>query len=256
MAALTYEEVPVAAYRSPYGAASEMNIYLPAPASSLLPGYPARRGFIQGTLTLNGTPVQSTTPRPADFSKLFDPPRPGEDGLVVFGGFRTVTTGTGGAYTIPVVSTNNLYAVSGSLWAGNYTGTDTGDPDTATEYFWHSFQYIPEVRVYLGASSPYPTTSQDVALEAFDPASNPRVTLLPVQHDYSALGGFTLDPSNPDWNALAFSVPSFVHAIHSGESRARPVLLPGRKRKELKGLQDPPRCGLPADPGPPRGPAL
>jgi hypothetical protein len=35
MAALTYEEVPVAAYRSPYGAASEMNIYLPAPASAL-----------------------------------------------------------------------------------------------------------------------------------------------------------------------------------------------------------------------------
>jgi len=234
MAALTYEEVPVAAYRSPYGAASEMNIYLPAPASSLLPGYPARRGFIQGTLTLNGTPVESTTPRPADFSKLFDPPQPGEDGLVVFGGFRTVTTGTGGAYTIPVVSTNNLYALSGSLWAGNYTGTDTGDPNTATEYFWSHFQYIPEVRVYLGASSPFPTTSQDVALEAFDPASNPRVTLLPVQHDYSALGGFTLDPSNPDWNALAFSVPSFVHAIHSGEVELGQYYFLGESTKSLR----------------------
>jgi hypothetical protein len=234
MAALTYEEVPVAAYRSPYGAASEMNIYLPAPASSLLPGYPARRGLIQGTLTLNGAPVQSTTPRPADFSRLFDPPRPGEDGLVVFGGFRTVTTGTGGAYTIPVVSTNNLYAASGSLWAGNYTGTDTGDPNTATEYFWSHFQYIPEVRVYLGASSPFPTTSQDVALEAFDPASNPRVTLLPVQHDYSALGGFTLDPSNPGWNAFAFSVPSFVHAIHSGEVELGQYYFLGENAKSLR----------------------
>ena len=234
MAALTYEEVPVAAYRSPYGAASEMNIYLPAPPSAPLPGYPPRRGFIQGTLTLNGTPVESTTPRPADLSRLFDPPKPGEDGLVIFGGFRTVTTGNGGTYAIPVVSTNNLYAASGSLWAGNYTGTDTGNPDTATEYFWSHFQYIPEVRVYLGASSPFPVTSQDVALEAFDPTSNPRVTLLPVQHDYSALGGFILDPSNRGWNAFAFSVPSFLHAIHSGEVELGQYYFLGESAKNLR----------------------
>ncbi|BDG27885.1 hypothetical protein [Thermus thermophilus] len=212
MAALTYEAVPLAAYKSPYGAASEMNLYLPAPASRTLPGYPTRTGYVAGTVTLNGNPVASTTPRNA--SQLFLPPAPCEDGLVVFGGFRTVTTNAGGQYQIPVASTNNLYAASGSLWAGNYTGTDTGDCNTATEYYWSEFQYIPEVRVYLNGS----TTLQDVALEAFDPGANPsRVATLQVAHDYSGLSGFNFNPNDPNWNAYGVSVPSFAHAIHSGE---------------------------------------
>lgn len=211
MAALTYEAVPMAAYKSPYGAASELNIYLPAPSSKTLPGYPARTGYVAGTVTLNGNPVASATPRSP--SQLFDPPQPCEDGLVIFGGFRTVTTDGSGQYQIPVTSTNNLYAASGSLWAGNYTGTDTGDCNTATEYYWSQFQYIPEVRVYLNGS----TTAQNVDLEAFEPGTNPKVATLQVSHDYSGLTGFNFNPSDPGWNAFSVTVPSFVHAIHSGE---------------------------------------
>jgi hypothetical protein len=69
MAALTYEEVPVAAYRSPYGAASEMNIYLPAPASSLLPGYPARRGLHPGHPDPKRHPGGKHHPPPCGFQQ-------------------------------------------------------------------------------------------------------------------------------------------------------------------------------------------
>ncbi|GGM98886.1 hypothetical protein GCM10007092_10920 [Thermus composti] len=229
MAALTYENVPVAAYKSPYGAASEMNIYLPAPASRTLPGYPARTGYVAGTVTLDGNPVASTTPR--GLSQLFDPPTPCEDGLVVFGGSRTVTTDGSGQYQIPVTSTNNLYAASGSLWAGNYTGTDTGNCNTATEYYWSEFQYIPEVRVYLNGS----TTSQNVALEAFDPGINSsRVVSLQVTHDYSGLSGFHFNPNDSSWNAYAVSIPSFVHAIHSGEVELGQYYFFGESSKTLR----------------------
>lgn len=235
MAALTYENVPVAAYKSPYGAASEMNIYLPAPASRTLPGYPTRTGYVAGTVTLNGDPVASATPRGS--SQLFDPPAPCEDGLVVFGGSRTVTTDNSGQYQIPVASTNNLYAVSGSLWAGNYMGTDTGNCNTATEYYWSEFQYIPEIRVYLNGS----TTSQDVTLEAFDPGTNPsRVVSLQVTHDYSGLSGFHFDPNDSNWNAYAVSIPSFVHAIHSGEVELGQYYFLGQTTKTVRVYNIPP----------------
>lgn len=228
MAALTFEEVPLSAYRSSYGAASEMNIYLPAPPSRTLPGYPSRTGYLVGTVSLGGQPVASSTPR--DLSRLFDPPAPCEDGLVVFGGSRTVTTNAIGQYQIPIASTNNLYAVSGSLWAGNYTGTDTGNCNTATEYYWSTFQYVPEIRVYLNGG----TTPQNVSLEPFDPGANPRVTTLQVAHDYSGLTGFTFDPANPVWNAFALTVPSFAHAISSGEVELGQYYFFGTMSKTLR----------------------
>ncbi len=229
MAALTYEEVPLSAYRSPYGAASEINLYLPAPPSRTLPGHPVRAGLLTGTVTLGGQPVASSTPR--NPNGLFDPPRPCEDGLVVFGGFRTTTTDAQGQYQIPVASTNNLYAASGSLWAGNYTGTDTGDCETATEYYWSHFQYVPDVWVYLNGSP----TQRDVALEAFDPQANPnRVTTLQVSHDLSGLSGYNPDPASPQWNALSFSVPSFAHAIHSGEVELGAYYYLGTTTKALR----------------------
>lgn len=234
MAALTYEAVPLAAYESPYGAASEMNIYLPAPASRLLPGYPPRTGYVSGTVTLNGNPVASTTPR--NPNQLFEPPQPCEDGLVIFGGFRTVTTDGNGFYQIPVASTNNLYAVSGSLWVGNYTGTDTGNCSTATEYYWSTFQYLPEIRVYLNGT----TTNQDVNLEPFDPDTNSKITTLQVAHDYSGLTGFTFDPANPGWNAFALTVPSFAHAISSGEVELGQYYFLGTNSKTLRVYAIPP----------------
>lgn len=229
MAALTFAEVPLSAYRSPYGAASEMNIYLPAPPSRTLPGYPIRAGFLTGTVTLGGQPVASSTPR--NPNQLFDPPIPCEDGLVIFGGFRTVTTDASGQYQIPVASTNNLYAASGSLWAGNYTGTDTGDCQTATEYYWSHFQYMPDAWVYLNGSQ----TQQDLALEAFDPQANPsRVTILEVTHDLSGLSGYYPDLNSPQWNAFSFSIPSFAHAIHSGEIELGQYYYLGETRKALR----------------------
>lgn len=229
MAALTYEEIPVSAYLSPYGAASEMNIYLPAPPSKNLPGYSPRTGFLTGTVTLGGQPAASTTPRSPN--QLFDPPQPCEDGLVIFGGFRTVSTNAQGQYQIPISSTNNLYAVSGGVWAGNYTGTDTGDCQTATEYYWSHFQYVPDAWVYLNGS----TTTQDLALEAFDPQSNPnRVSLLQVTHDLSALSGFNPDPNSPQWNAFSLSIPSFTHAIHSGEVELGQYYYLGQTTKALR----------------------
>lgn len=230
MAALTFAEVPLSAYRSPYGAASEMNIYLPAPASKTLPGYTARTGYITGNVTFNNQPVVSSTPR--DPTQLFDPPQPCEDGLVVYGGGRTVTTNASGDYQIPVTSTNNLYAASGSLWAGNYTGTDTGNCQTATEYFWAQFQLIPEVRVYLNGTS----AGQNVALEAFDPQSNPKVATLTVSHDYGALTGFDFNPTSPDWNAFSLSTASFTHAIHSGDIELGQYYYVGETTKNLRVL--------------------
>ncbi|WP_105318314.1 hypothetical protein [Thermus tenuipuniceus] len=234
IAAQTFAEVPLSAYRSPYGTASEMNIYLPAPASKILPGYPARTGTITGNVTFNNQPVASTTPR--NLTQLFNPPQPCENGLVVYGGGRTVTTSPSGSYQIPISSTNNLYAASGSLWAGNYTGTDTGNCQTATEYYWAQFQLIPEVRVYLNGTS----TSQNVALEAFDPQSNPRVTTLAVSHDYGALTGFNFNPTSPSWNAFSLSTASFAHAIHSGDIELGQYYFRGQTTKNLRVLALPP----------------
>ncbi|UZX16192.1 hypothetical protein KQ693_03950 [Thermus sp. PS18] len=235
VAALTFAEVPLSAYRSPYGAASEMNIYLPAPPSRILPGYPPRTGYLTGTVTLGGQPVASSTPR--TLNQLFDPPTPCEDGLVVFGGFRTVTTDTNGQYQIPVVSTNNLYAASGSVWAGNYTGTDTGDCNTATEYYWSHFRYVPDAWVYLNGSS----TQQDMALEAFDPQANPsRVTTLQVTHDLSGLSQYNPDPTSPGWNAFSVSVPTFNHAIHSDEVELGQYYYFGQASKTLRVYKLPP----------------
>jgi len=229
LAALTFAEVPLSAYRSPYGAASEMNIYLPAPLSRTLPGYPSRRGYLTGTVSLGGQPVVSSTPR--NPNQLLDPPIPCEEGLVVFGGFRTVTTDASGRYQIPVVSTNNLYAASGSVWAGNYTGTDTGNCQSATEYYWSHFQYVPDAWVYLNESA----TQLDLALEAFDPQANhSRITTLQVTHDLSGLSRYNPDPNSPQWNAYSLSIPSFSHATHSGEIELGQYYFLGETQKALR----------------------
>lgn len=227
---VTYDDVPVAAYKDQYGAAGEMNIYLPGGPAVALPGTGSVFGCITGRLldTDGTTPVVAnpppktpdrTSPAACDGSQpkgLFNDGgtaiQPGENGLVIFGGFRVVTTKADGSFRVPLFTGNNGFAFSGSLWGGNYTGTDTGDPNTATAYFWEKFAFKPRADLYTKPSNFIDTPAGDLVLEPFDPATNPKVTTLPITHDTSALSGFDFsDPSK----ALSFSVPIFNHAIHS-----------------------------------------
>lgn len=230
--AATYDDVTLEAYRSPYGAANEFSIYLGTTRPSApLPGAPARRGCVAGILKdLNGQPVVSNAqavvqtgattfvPRPlypdcaTEFSAIpnfaaghFLLPQPGETGLVIYGGGRVVRTDAQGRYVMPVLTTQNLFGVSGSMWAGNYDGTDTVDPKKASAFFWSKFQYLPEVPVFTSGA----TDTRDIQLEAFDPATNPRVTTQPVRYDGSAV-----DRAGSDF--FIETVPSFEHAITSG----------------------------------------
>jgi hypothetical protein len=223
---VSYDGLPFEAYASEFGAANEFNIYLPGGSAASNPGFPARFGCIGGTLTDGGNPVVSTPAAitsppnrtsptacdgsvPANLLVSTTQLRPGENGLVLFGGIRAVTTRAGGNYLVPVVTTNNGWAFSGSLWAGNYTGTDTGNPATAFEYYWDKFAHVPQTEAMLNGS----TQTQNLALEAFNPSTNPaKVTTFKVSHDTSALSGFNFaDPEE----AFSYSIPSFEHAITS-----------------------------------------
>jgi hypothetical protein len=224
--ALTYDNLPLEAYTSEFGAANEFNIYLPGGTAASGAGFPARFGCIVGTLTDGPNPVVSTTPAinnppnrtsPANCDGTVPPNlsvsqtalQAGENGLVLFGGIRGVTTRAGGNFLIPVVTTNNGWAFSGSLWAGNYTGTDTGNPATAFEYFWDKFAYVPTTDVFLNGSS----QTQNLQLEPFNPTTNAaKVTTLKVTPDTSALAGFNFADPN---QGLLVSIPSFEHAITS-----------------------------------------
>ncbi len=223
----TYQDIPLAAYASPYGSSGELNIFMGG-STVTLGGYPIRQGNLTGVITDGANPVVSTNPLTRRVSTpagsfgpcipngvapcLFDPPQTGEDGLVLFGGSggRVVVTGTGGAFTIPVRSSNNLFAASGSLWAGNYDGTDTGNPKTANEYFWTKFAYLPNVNVFIGPDpATPPVVTQNAAFEAFDPTSNAtRVTTLSMTHDLAAIG-------TP--NILSQSIPGFQTGVTSSE---------------------------------------
>ncbi|WP_148225912.1 carboxypeptidase-like regulatory domain-containing protein [Allomeiothermus silvanus] len=230
LGSVTYDGVAVAAYKDQYGAAGEMNIYLPGGRSTTLPGTRNTFGCITGRLldTDGTTPVVANPPAqapnrtspaacngtqpPGLFNSGSTAINPGENGLVLFGGFRVVTTQAGGSFRVPLFTGNNGFAFSGSLWGGNYTGTDTGDPNTATAYFWEKFAFKPRADLYTKPSNFIDTPAGDLVLEPFDPASNPKVTTLPITHDTSALSGF--DFSDPN-EALLYSIPLFNHAIHS-----------------------------------------
>lgn len=230
--ASTYANVPLEAYRSPYGAANQMSIYLGTTSpSAALPGATPKRGCVAGLLKdLSGQPVVSNAlkvvpasggtfiSRPlydncaTEFSAipgfaagLATQPQVGETGLVSYGGSRIVRTDAQGRYLLPVQTTQNLNAVSGFMWAGNYDGSDTGDLATATAAFWSKFQYVPEVPVFTSGA----TDTRDLQLEAFDPASNPgRVTTLPIRFDAAAVektGAFDV-----------YTTPTYEPAITSG----------------------------------------
>ncbi|BDP42684.1 hypothetical protein DAETH_26530 [Deinococcus aetherius] len=229
--ASTYDNVPLEAYRSQYGAANELSIYLGTTRpSAALPGAAPRRGCLTGLLKdLGGQPVVSNAlavvsvsggkpvPRPlydncateltaipnlaAGFATL---PQPGETGLVIYGGSRVVRTDAQGKYLMPIQTTQNLHAVSGAMWAGNYDGGE--ESETSASVFWSKFQYIPEVPVFTSGA----TDTRDITLEAFDPATNPRVTTQPIRYDAGAI-----DKAN---NAVfdVYTSPSFEPAITSG----------------------------------------
>lgn len=206
--ASTFGGVPLEAYTSPSGAAGDMSLYLgtvnPSPA---LPGGVPRWGCVAGTLRdTGGQPLPSNAlpvvygaggqliPRPLYPNCATAPwtvpsfltgflgtaPQPGETGLIIAGGpLAVVRTDGQGRYLLPAVSAANLRAASGVMWAGNYDGTDTGSLETASAVFWSKFQYLPQIRVFLNGT----TTTQDLQLEDFDPATNPRVTTQPIRYD-------------------------------------------------------------------------
>lgn len=230
LGSVTYDGVAVAAYIDQYGSAGEMNIYLPGGPAATLPGTRSTFGCITGRLldTDGTTPVVANPPAQAPnraspaacngsqptglFNAGSTAISPGENGLVLFAGFRVVTTQAGGSFRVPLFTGNNGFAFSGSLWGGNYTGTDTGDPNTATAYFWEKFAFKPRADLYTKPSNFIDTPAGDLVLEPFDPATNPKVTTLSITHDTSALSGFNFNDPN---KALSFSIPLFNHAIHS-----------------------------------------
>ncbi|MFN3369309.1 MAG: hypothetical protein ACK4ZX_07930, partial [Thermus sp.] len=78
-------------------------------------------------------------------------------------------------------------------------------------------------------------------LEAFDPQANPsRIATLQATHDLSGLSGYNPDPNSPQWNALSLSIPSFAHAIHSGEIELGQYYYLGETRKTLRVYKLPP----------------
>ncbi|WP_102125528.1 hypothetical protein [Deinococcus planocerae] len=229
--ASTYANVPLEAYRSPYGAAGELSIYLGTTRpSAALPGAAPRRGCVTGTVQdTNGQPVASNAlavvpvsggqrvPRPlydncatefsaipnlaAAFATL---PQPGETGLVIYGGSRVVRTDAQGRYLLPVQTTQNLNAVSGAMWAGNFDGGE--ESETSASVFWSKFQYLPEVPVFTSGA----TDTRDITLEDFDPATNPRVTTQPIRYDAAAVD----KPTGAIFDVL--TSPAFEPAITSG----------------------------------------
>ncbi|WP_412028235.1 hypothetical protein [Deinococcus yunweiensis] len=242
LVASSYFKVPLEAYRSQYGAASELNIYLNTTAPSApLPGAPAKRGCITGLLKDVGgqpvasnalevvdTPAGTSVPRPlypdcnTEFATIpnFSAghallPQAGETGLVIYGGSRVVRTNAQGRYLMPVQTSQNLSGVSGSMWAGNYDGSDTGSLATANALYWSKFQYVPEVKALLNAVTPVGNTAtdtRDITLENFDPATNSRVMNQSIRYDGSAV---SRQVDGATAGILVDTTASFEHAITS-----------------------------------------
>jgi hypothetical protein len=231
--ALSYDSVPLSAYVSNLGASRELNIYLPGGPQALNPVASPRFGCISGRLvdTDGTTPVvgiplpganapNRTSPaacngsRPPGLSLLAVPLQPGETGLLTYRGFQGVLSGTGGNFLMPVISSVNSFATEGFVWAGNFNGTDTGNPATASEFFWSKFAYIPQVKTFLN-NGQVTTLTTPVQLQPFDPTSNPSVTTIPFSHDTSALtsGGFDFSASG---NALSLTEVSFEPSVTGG----------------------------------------
>lgn len=231
--ALSYDSVPLSAYVSNLGASRELNIYLPGGPQALNPVAPPRFGCITGRLvdTDGTTPVVgiplpgSTAPsrtsptacngsRPSGLSLAAVPLRLGETGLLTYRGIQGVISGAGGNFLMPVISSFNSFATEGFVWAGNFTGTDTGNPATASEFFWSKFAYLPQVKTFIN-NGQITNLADPIRLQNFDPASNPNVATTPFSHDTSALtsGGFDFSPTG---NALSLTEVSFEPSVTGG----------------------------------------
>ncbi len=231
--ALSYDSVPLSAYVSNLGASRELNIYLPGGPQALNPLAPARFGCItgrlvdtDGTTPVVGTPLPGssapdrTSPpactgaRPSGLSLAAVPLRPGETGLMTYRGTQGVISRTGGNFLMPVISSLNSFATEGFVWAGNFTGTDTGNPATASEFFWSKFAYLPQVKAFIN-NGQITNLADPIRLQNFDPASNPSVASIPFSHDTSALaaGGFDFSPTG---NALSLTEVSFEPSVTGG----------------------------------------
>jgi hypothetical protein len=224
----TYEGIPLDAYSSVLGGANDIQVILSNASGGQLPITPLHYGNFVGTLREGETAYKSTNPlgrrvadekgRRACLSRtvtapcLNDPPQPGEDGLIVANGQFTAVTDKNGKYLIPRRTIFNTYGTSIAMWAGDYNGTDTGDVKTAFEVFWSKFALKQVANVFLGTDPANPPiNTNDFALEAFDPASNARVTSIPVAHDTSGLEGYNF--SGEGANALSYSIPKFTPTI-------------------------------------------
>lgn len=230
LSALSYDSVPLSAYVSNLGASQELNIYLPGGPQALNPVAPPRFGCISGRVldTDGTTPVVGATAgqpnrtspaicdgsRPANLSLANPNLRFGETGLVTYRGTQAVRSGAGGNFLMPVVSSFNSFATEGFVWAGNYNGSDTGNPATANEVYWSKFAYVPQVRTFINSGQT--TNAGDLRLENFDPATNPRVAAIQFSHDTSKLSGFDFSLTG---NALSLTNVSFESSITGGDVR-------------------------------------
>jgi hypothetical protein len=230
LAALSYDSVPLSAYVSNLGASQELNIYLPGGPQAANPVAPPRWGCISGrVLDTDGiTPVVGATAglpnrtspaacdgsRPANLGLAVNNVRFGETGLVTYRGTQAVRSGAGGNFLMPVVSGFNSFATEGFVWAGNYTGSDTGNPATANEVYWSKFAYVPQVKTFINSGQT--TNAGDLRLENFDPATNPRVAAIQFSHDTSKLSGFDFSLTG---NALSLTNVSFESSITGGDVR-------------------------------------
>ena len=246
LVAVTYDDVPLADYNSQYGAAGEMNIYLGGGPQGALPGFAAKFGCIAGKLLDGGAPAANTSGGRSSITACgatsvttiaTDPnttlntgPQPGEDGLVVWGGSRTVPTAADGSYLLPIRTTNNGFAFEGNIWAGNYTGSDNPDLAKATEVYWSKFAFVPQAKVYMNPNGTV-VNQPDLSLQAFDPASNPNVASLTVTHDASALTGFDFSATG---TAFSVSIPSFESSVTSAELELGQYYLTGSGSKSMR----------------------
>ena len=225
----TYEGIPLDAYSSVLGGANDIQVVLAnASGAGQSPVTPPHYANYVGAISENGGAAKTSNPlgrRVADdkgrraclSSKvtapcLNDPPQAGEDGLVVANGQFTAVIDKNGQYLIPRRTIFNSYGTSLAIWAGDYNGTDTGNLATANEVFWSKYALKQVANVFLGTDPKNPiVNSNDLALEPFDPALNPRVASIPVSHDTSALTGFNFSGAAAD--SVSVSSPKFTPTI-------------------------------------------
>ncbi len=224
----TLDDIPLAAYASEYSAAKEINLLLSGGPAVALPAYAPRWGCVAGKVfdgesaVVGSGPASApvrTSPATCDGSApaglSTDPPtglRLGEKGLVLYRGFQAVSTRQDGSYLMPAISTNNGFATEGSLWAGNYTGTD----EAGLEEYWSKFAYVPQAKVFLNKGQT--NTAPDMHLEAFDPSTNPtKVVGVPMMHTTKDLEarGFIFSGETAD--SFSYTDVLFSNAITSGD---------------------------------------